>query len=123
MQLLLRLQRGDEAVKAVVGDVFRDGVPDGPATLESNLASYQAEGQFWTDLGLHASAAATYAGMDDLARSPDGVRELLCRVSFSYAMTRNHLQRKLIGGNRSRPTGLSVGIPIVLRAASVSMVF
>lgn len=81
--LLFRLKKGDEGVRAAVGDVLGDESEKG--TLEGNMDSFRRDEKVWTDLEMQAGAAATYAGFAELARRPYRVMDLMCKVSYEVS--------------------------------------
>jgi hypothetical protein len=79
MLLLLKLKKGDEAVRAAVGDIF--GSEDEEGSLEGNVEGFKEDEEEWTDIRTQTTVAAMYAGFKELAQVPDRVMELLCKVS------------------------------------------
>lgn len=85
MGVLLRVGAGDGGVRGAVGDVLGRGGGGGGGFLEGNVGGFRGDGAVWADLGTQAVAAAMYAGFEELARRPEGVRELLCKASLNCA--------------------------------------
>jgi SET and MYND domain-containing protein len=84
MQLLLRLNAGDERALEAVGGVPFVTAQDRQGVLQGNVLGFSRDDQVWKDLGMQAMAALKFSGIeldgDRLAAAAEGTRAILCML-------------------------------------------